>query len=307
MAQTITRKAQGVRRAAAARGNAQKVRKAKATTGSLVDGLMRFLPFTEEQLHRFFLAMILGGAAAMLYFVASLAGVPAMAHQQMALLASDAGFEVKRVEIRGVQRMNRLKVYERALAERERAMPLVDLDRVRAELLELSWVKDARVSRRLPDSLVIDIVERTPHAVLRKPGRLVLIDEIGTELEPISEAAAKGQLLIEGPGAGKQVAALGRVLDAAPALKPQVTGAEWVGNRRWNLTFKTGQVLALPQGDRESATALVNFARLDGVNRLLGGQVATFDMRAPERIYMRIPGRSEQKNLPVASSTAENE
>lgn len=307
MAQTITRKAQGVRRAAAARGNAQKVRKAKATTGSLVDGLMRFLPFTEEQLHRFFLAMILGGAAAMLYFVASLAGVPAMAHQQMALLASDAGFEVKRVEIRGVQRMNRLKVYERALAERERAMPLVDLDRVRAELLELSWVKDARVSRRLPDSLVIDIVERTPHAVLRKPGRLVLIDDIGTELEPISEAAAKGQLLIEGPGAGKQVAALGRVLDAAPALKPQVTGAEWVGNRRWNLTFKTGQVLALPQGDRESATALVNFARLDGVNRLLGGQVATFDMRAPERIYMRIPGRSEQKNLPVASSTAENE
>lgn len=307
MAQTITRKAQGVRRAAAARGNAQKVRKAKATTGSLVDGLMRYLPFTEEQLHRFFLAMILGGAAVMLYFVASLAGVPAMAHQQMALLASDAGFEVKRVEIRGVQRMNRLKVYERALAERERAMPLVDLDRVRAELLELSWVKDARVSRRLPDSLVIDIVERTPHAVLRKPGRLVLIDEIGTELEPISEAAARGQLLIEGPGAGKQVAALGRVLDAAPALKPQVTGAEWVGNRRWNLTFKTGQVLALPQGDKESATALVNFARLDGVNRLLGGQVATFDMRAPERIYMRIPGRSEQQNMPIASPKAESE
>ena len=87
---------------------------------------------------------------------------------------------------------------------------------------------------------------------------------------------------------------LTRLLDAAPALKPQVTEAEWIGNRRWNLTFKTGQVLALPQGEKPSATALISFARLDGVNRLLGGKVAIFDMRAPERIYMRIPGRSQE-------------
>jgi cell division protein FtsQ len=87
--------------------------------------------------------------------------------------------------------------------------------------------------------------------------------------------------------------ALSALLDAAPALRPQVSEAEWVGNRRWNLTFKTGQVLALPQGERDSAGALMNFARLDGVNRLLGGKVAAFDMRNPERIYMRVPGRSQ--------------
>lgn len=304
MAQTIKRKPQGVRRAAATRSNAQKVRKARSTTGMVIDGLMRWLPFTEDQLQRVFLASILGGAVALAWFVASLAGVPAMAGQQVAALAGDAGFEVRKVEVRGVQRMNGLKVYERVLGERERAMPLVDLEGLRQELLQLSWVKDARVSRRLPDSLVVDIVERTPHAVLRKPGRLVLIDETGHELEPISEANAKGELLIEGPGAGKQVAALSELLDAAPALKAQVIGAEWVGNRRWNLTFKTGQVLALPQGDKDSATALVSFARLDGVNRLLGGKVASFDMRAPERIYMRIPGRSDPAPLPAAAPSS---
>jgi len=88
--------------------------------------------------------------------------------------------------------------------------------------------------------------------------------------------------------------ALSNLLDAAPALKPHVSEAEWVGNRRWNLTFKTGQILALPQGDEDSAGALMSFARLDGVNRLLGGKVAAFDMRNPERIYMRVPGRSQQ-------------
>ena len=83
-------------------------------------------------------------------------------------------------------------------------------------------------------------------------------------------------------------------MDAAPALRPQIVAAEWVGNRRWNLTFKTDQVLALPQGKDEAASALISFARLDGQNRLLGGQVETFDMRAPPRIYMRIPGRADQ-------------
>jgi cell division protein FtsQ len=84
-------------------------------------------------------------------------------------------------------------------------------------------------------------------------------------------------------------------------LRPQVSAAEWVGNRRWNLTFKTGQVLALPQGDEKSSGALMNFARLDGVNRLLGGKVAAFDMRNPDRIYMRVPGRAQESMQGVAN------
>jgi cell division protein FtsQ len=294
MAQTIRRNAKPARRQARAQASRTKVRKAKARTNSVIDALMRVLPFTEEQLHKAFLVMILAAAAALAWLVASLAGVPAMAGQQLAFAAADAGYEVSRVEVRGVERMNELKVYERVLGEKERAMPLVDLHTLRGSLMELPWVEDARVSRQLPDTIVVDIVEREPHAVLRRPDRLVLIDSTGHELEPVSEADAKGMLQISGPGAREQVEALSVLLDAAPALRPHVSAAEWVGNRRWNLTFKTGQVLALPQGEEESAGALMSFARLDGVNRLLGGKVAAFDMRNPDRIYMRVPGRAQQ-------------
>lgn len=87
-------------------------------------------------------------------------------------------------------------------------------------------------------------------------------------------------------------------------IKPQVREAEWIGNRRWNLTFKTDQVLALPEGGGQSAKALMTFARLDGVNRLLGGKVAAFDMRAPDRIYLRVPGRTDPVEQPVARADA---
>jgi len=294
MAQTIRRNAKPVRRQARAHGNRTKVRKAQAKTNSLVDALMRVLPFTEEQLHRTFLVLILAGAAVLVWLIASVAGLTALAGQQLALAAGQAGYEVNRVEVRGVERMNELKVYERVLAEKEMAMPLVNLHALRGSLLELPWVEDARVSRQLPDTIVVDIVEREPHAVLRKPDRLVLIDLAGHELEPISTVEARGMLQLSGPGVQAQVAALTDLLDAAPALRPQVTAAEWIGNRRWNLTFKTGQMLALPQGSDEAAGALISFARLDGVNRLLGGKVVAFDMRNPQRIYMRVPGRASE-------------
>lgn len=291
---TIRRSAKGARRTAKANARANTARKAKRKTGGIVDWLMGLLPFTEEQLQRIFLWLIIVIALVVAWFIASISGATAVAQAQISQAAANAGFEVRHVRVSGVERMNEDRVYERVVSQRNEPMPDVDVTAIREELLQLPWVKDARVSRQLPGTLAIDIVEREPHAVLQKPDRLVLVDVEGNELEPIGRAAIGERLVISGPGAVRQVEQLDDLLDAAPAIRPQVRAAEWVGNRRWNLTFKSNQVLALPQGDVEAATALVSFARLDGQNRLIGGEVTTFDMRAPPRIYMRIPGRADQ-------------
>ncbi|WP_086616979.1 cell division protein FtsQ/DivIB [Erythrobacter tepidarius] len=293
MAQQIRRSSTtGVRRSAKTQSRAVSARKAAGQASGFIDWLMGHLPFTEEQWSRIWLAIIIGGAVGLALIIASLAGLPALARAQVAKIAADAGFEVRHVRVTGTKRMDERLVYARALAQQSRAMPEVDVAALRAELKTLPWVKDARVSLQLPHTLAIDIVERTPHAVLEKPDRLVLIDAGGVELETISAAKAKGMLRLVGPGAGRQAGRLETLLAAAPALAPQVEAAEWVGNRRWNLTFKTGQLLALPEGETEAATALVKFARLDGQNRLLGGKVLAFDMRSPPRLYMRLPDDS---------------
>jgi cell division protein FtsQ len=78
-------------------------------------------------------------------------------------------------------------------------------------------------------------------------------------------------------------------MGAAPALKPLLAGATWVGNRRWDLRFQSGETLALPEGASTAAAALMKFAQLDGVNRLLGRGIVRFDMRDPERFVLRLP------------------
>ncbi|UYV17242.1 cell division protein FtsQ/DivIB [Porphyrobacter sp. ULC335] len=306
MAQQIRRNgASGVRRVAKAQSRAVTARRARGSASGFIDQAMGVLPFTEEQWSRIWLAMIIGTGVGVAFIIATLAGVPALAQAQVARIAADAGFEVRNVRVTGTSRMDEQQVYARALAIRNQPMPDVDIGKLRAELRALPWVKDARVSIQLPHTLAIDIVERTPHAVLEKPDRLVLIDATGVELEPVAADKSKGMLRLAGPGAGKQAEALETLLAAAPALAPKVEAAEWVGNRRWNLTFQTGQLLALPEGKVEAATALVKFARLDGKNRLLGGKVLAFDMRTPPRLYLRLPEAAGKPKVVAAGEDGE--
>ena len=297
MARKVTRKATGVRRQARAQGTKRRVSSARRSGQSFIGRALSMLPFTEEQLRRTFTVLILAGGFAFLVFLANISGASAFAGDRFAHVAGNAGYKVTQVNVRGTQRMNEMSVYERAFGQRDLAMTRVDLDGLRADLLRLPWVRDARVSRQLPDALVIDIVERTPHAVLARPDRLVLIDPSGVELEPITREAAKEYLLIEGPGAQDRVEDLAVLLDSAPALQSQIKGAEWIGNRRWDLTFATDQRLALPEGEEKAAAALISFAEADGQNRLIGGQAASFDMRNPPRMYMRVPGRAEREEM----------
>lgn len=313
MSTTIRRGGKGVRRAAAAKGKARAVRKAKEQTNGFAERLLRAMPISERGLQRFFLFLILAGLAVVVWIIAQAAGVPEVVRARAEKVAIDAGLAMRRVDVRGVRRMDDLAVQERAFARPERALPFYDIHALREDLLAMPWVREARVSRQYPDRLVIDIVERAPHAVLRQGENFVLIDQTGHRLAPLPAAKAQKMLVLSGPGAEKRALELARLLDAAPALKPQVRGAEWVGNRRWNLTFISGQVVALPEGEDQAADALVSFARLDGTSRLLGGKVAVFDMRADDRIYMRVPGRAaeqaklaaERKRAAAAQGTEE--
>ncbi|GGB50471.1 cell division protein FtsQ/DivIB [Blastomonas aquatica] len=247
------------------------------------------LPFTEAQLQKAATIGVLGVLALAAVITAQFMGLPGMVQEEMALAAGRAGFEVKKVEVRNVDKMNELKVYEIVLAQKDRSMPQVDLEELRRELTRFSWIADARISRQLPDTLIVDIVEREPLAVWEDRGKVMLVDAEGIALEPSPGQIDPKMLRIVGKSANARIGDLTSLLDAAPALTPQVKEAEWVGNRRWNLTFHTGEVLALPEGEDLSEAALINFARMDGVNRLLGKGVTYFDLRDPERAYLRKP------------------
>lgn len=288
MSETRIRRGGNARLGSSRSSSSARPRAGGSKQGALPSFLSR-LPISEAAVQRmatWAVILIVGGVA---WGVASFFGLPGMARDELAQLAARAGFQVEKVEVRGTDHLDEQAIYALAYGQHERSMLNVDLPALRTEVLKLAWVKDARISRRLPDTLVVDIVERQPAAVWQHEGRLALIDMSGAVLDQTDPHDLPNLPLLVGPGANRETARLTALMASAPALKPVLAGATWVGNRRWDLRFQSGETLSLPEGEEEAAAALVNFTRLDGVNRLLGRGIIRFDMRDPDRFVLRLP------------------
>lgn len=251
-------------------------------------GLLDALPVSAETVRRFSWGLLLGIVAALAIAVGAALQLPQMVGTATGEAIGRAGFALRSVEIKGANHVPKVEVYNIAFDQPSSAMPLVDLQGTRERLLRFGWVKEARVSRRLPDTLVVDIVERTPAALWQHNRQLALIDREGVVLEQVKLEAMPDLPLVIGPAANRHAGELSRLLDAAPDLKPMMAGATWVGGRRWDLRFQSGEVLALPEGHQTAERALVRFARMDKATQLLGRGLVRFDMRIPDRFTVRV-------------------
>ena len=225
--------------------------------------------------------------------------IPSKAAVSAGAAIGRAGFTVTGYQIVGLNRMNRKLVDGVIVDELRRAsdesgsgrpaQPLVDVARIRDRLLQFGWVKDARVSRRLPDTLVIDVVERRPAALWQDKQRLALIDADGVVLDRVPVDQMPDLPLLIGPGANGQANLLNRLMSEVPTLKPQLASATWIGQRRWDLAFQTGETVALPEGEDASRKALARFAKVDRSAGLLGRGLVRFDLRIPGKMIVRLP------------------
>lgn len=236
--------------------------------------------------------------------------IPAKAERAAGTAIGHAGFTVSGYQIVGINRMDRALVDDVVTAELRRAADsagtakapqmLVDVAGIRQRLLGFGWVKDARVSRRLPDTLVIDLVERTPAALWQNEGQLALIDSEGVVLDRVPVDKMPDLPLLIGPGANRQEQQLSRLLAVAPTLKPQLASASWVGGRRWDLNFQSGETVALPEGTEVARAALTKFAKLDKSSGLLGRGIVRFDLRVAGKMIVRLPKPPASPDAPAA-------
>ena len=256
---------------------------------SRLNAIINALPISPQRLQKVANWTIGLSLFAVAGLIAHATGVTAKVNEEWAQVVGRAGFQVKKVEVVGADRIDRLKVYDIALAQKDRSMAAVDIEDLRHDLMRYGWIKDARVSRRLPDTLVVDIVERTPAAIWQHNNRLSLIDEQGVVLEPVTVATMPDLPLVIGPKANQRSQDLDRLLAEASSLKELLAGATWVGDRRWDLRFRSGETLSLPEGEADAKLALAKFAHMDGANRLLGRGILRFDMRDPARFVLRLP------------------
>ena len=284
-----------------ARPKGRPTRRKKA---SIIDRVLARIPLSHAALRRIATCGIVLGVLGGVYMAASWSGVTDKVIVALADKMGDAGLNVDQIETRGSPHMDAMTVNAIALKDQSRSMLLYDVGKTRGNLMEYGWVKDAQVSKRLPNIILVRIVERTPAAVWQYQGALNLIDRDGNFIDEVSANAMPDLPLVIGPGADRQEPAYQTLMVAAPALKPRVVAATWIGNRRWDLKFDTGETLSLPEGEELAAKALKSFAEKDGTDKWLGsGKFIKFDLRDyPNRtVVRRVSGGTPS---PTPSATA---
>ncbi len=255
--------------------------------------LRRRLPRWLERLLRPTMAAAALGAAIVLLFagivtihLGGIAGTAAAVRSAIVAWTGTLGIAVQEVLVEGRRETSPDAVL--AALDVDRGTPLLAFspEAARRRLLALGWVKEARIERRLPGTIYVDLEERHPAAIWQRHGEYTLVDASGAVIGSDALARYHGLRVIVGDRAPARFAELFALLDAEADLARRVVAAVRVGDRRWNVQLDNGMTVLLPETGVADAWALL--ARLADERALLERGIAHIDLRNPDRLTVRL-------------------
>jgi cell division protein FtsQ len=200
------------------------------------------------------------------------------------------------LEIRGVKHAPAARVSAVFADDFGKSIYLMPLAARRRSLLAIEWVRDATVSRRWPNGVRVDIVERTPVAFVLLPAggdafETALIDADGVILNPPAGAgfdlpAVRG-IRRDQPIAGRQerVRLAITMMRELKAQAAQVSEIDATDTENLRLTYTAnGRAVRLMMGNHNFLPRLTNFlSHYDEIQRRLP-TARLFDLRLDDRI-----------------------
>jgi len=183
----------------------------------------------------------------------------------------------------------------RALIDIERGDPIFRFDPAKTkEMIErVSWIKEAHVERRLPNTIYVGLQERQPMALWQHKGKLRLIDAEGVVLTDHDLEPFKELVIVVGEDAPEMALELLSIVSVEPLLQERLEAVSHVGKRRWDLRLKNGIIVKLPEKDL--GLALRKLAESQEKDKLMDKDLLVIDMRNLDRITVRTrPGAVEE-------------
>ena len=229
---------------------------------------------------------------AWLYFSGGVGHVANATRQTTLNLTASMGFKVENILVEGRARSDGAAIKNILNENKGASIFSFNPSIAEAKIEKLDWVKAAQVERRLPNTIYIRLEEHTPTALWQKDKILRLLDEQGGVINASPLAPFANLMIVIGDDAPKHAPALINDLKNESALNPKIDAARWIDKRRWDLIFKNGITVKLPETDAASALNKLNAAEKN--DKILEKDVTEIDMRLPDRIFMSAkPGAIE--------------
>ncbi len=208
------------------------------------------------------------------------------------MAANTVGFNIAAVALSGQHHLNREEILATAGVTGRASLLFFDVADARARLKTNPWIAEATVQKLLPDRLVISITEREPFALWQKAGRVGVIADDGTVLEPYVALPYSNLPLVVGAGAELRARKFLALLDRFPELRANVRASVLVADRRWNLWLRNGIDVRLPEFDVDKA--LDQLAALERDAKLSSRDITIIDLRLADRVTVQLSDAAAQ-------------
>jgi cell division protein FtsQ len=198
---------------------------------------------------------------------------------------AQAGFRLKSVHVQGASPMATADIVRAAGVYADEPLVGLDLDQVRARVESVGWVKQARIVRLLPDTLVVAVDERKQLAVWQHDGKTSVIDDHGQVIPEADPARFASLPLVVGDGADAAAPGVLPILAQRPKLMQLADALVRVDDRRWDIRLKDGSLIQLPSTGEDQA--LMQLEQLDQRSHILELGFDRIDLRNPELVAVR--------------------
>jgi cell division protein FtsQ len=209
-----------------------------------------------------------------------------------------AGFRLRKVQVQGASAMAMADIIKAAGVYKDEPLLGLDLDGLRKRVETVGWVKEARIVRLLPDTLVISVVERRQLAIWQHDGKTAVIDEHGLVIPEANPARFASLPLVVGTGGAEAAPKILPLLAQRPKLTARMDALVRVDDRRWDLRLKDGSLIQLPAVGEEEA--LMQLESLDARSRILDLGFERIDLRNPDVVAVRPREPTPPGRLPTA-------
>lgn len=209
------------------------------------------------------------------------------------LAMSYLGFTLEDVVVEGRMRTPKEQILKTLDLKRGISLFSINLGEAKEKLENLSWIKAARMERRLPDTLFIRISEKEPIAIWQNQNKTYLIDCDGELVETKEASKYKELFLVTGHQAPRHVHQLITLLDKFPTIKTRVTTATHLRATRWDINLDGKIDIKLPEKEMEQA--LKYLMELETHHQLMEHEIVTIDMRLPGQLILRLTPESIQR------------
>lgn len=203
---------------------------------------------------------------------------------------SDARFAVKSIEVTGAKHTPRAALAAVTAGYTGTNLFKIDIARVQNDLRGLSWVSRIDIEKKLPDTLRINVTERTPVALVRSGDHIQYVDEHGVTFAELSPEVGDDDLPLianaEGDELARAVAFVRALRTSDPLLYSRLSEVHPIAPRGFVMFDRELGAIVYANAEDVSPKwrSLYSIAKAESLGR---GAIEYADLRFADRIVIK--------------------